>query len=95
MSLRTFGALAGSAVANGHAESQELGDEQMDQIRELLFGEARRQLESRLAAIEARLSALEARAETLARDRQDTLDGLAQGLAALGQHVKQLSSPRD
>jgi hypothetical protein len=78
---------------NGLAASHDLGDEQMDQIRDLLFGEVRRALEGRVAALEARLGALEARVEAVARDRSQSLEGLADGIAELGQHVRRLSNP--
>ena len=72
-------------------------DIQMDQIRDLLFGQFRTELAGRFAAIESRLTALErqlaaARAEDEAA-RKASLDALAKGVATLGDHIRLMAKP--
>jgi hypothetical protein len=69
------------------------GELQMEQIRDLLFGELRRQMEGRFAALEARVAALEAglasaRAEEEHR-RRAAFDSLAEGITALAGQIRQ------
>ena len=81
-------------------------DDQMQQIRELLFGEALRRNSSRADLIEARLKDLEAEiarrfdalstqlaalAADLATDRRTAFDELAHGVAELGERIRHLS----
>jgi len=97
MSLRSY--TDGFAdLTNGHsAPIRDSRDDQMDQIRDLLFGEYKRLSDERLAAIEARLSTLEARVSALAGEqvaqRRDTLDDLSRGIEELGAYVRRLSRP--
>jgi hypothetical protein len=94
-------------IKNG-ANSRDLSDVKMDQIRELLFGEVQRQSEQRITLLEAkvrdletslqhRLDAMQARIDALAAetrgDRRSTLDELARGISDLGERVKRI--PRD
>jgi 5-carboxymethyl-2-hydroxymuconate isomerase len=94
-------------IKNG-ASPRELPDVKMDQIRELLFGEAQRQGEQRLitlevrvreleAALHHRLDAMQARIDAFAAeskgDRRSTLDELARGVADLGDRIKRI--PRE
>jgi hypothetical protein len=70
-------------------------DAQMDQIRDLLFGEFKREIDHRMAAFEARIVDLErrlaaARSEDESK-RKAMLDDIARGVASLGEHVKQIS----
>jgi hypothetical protein len=70
-------------------------DVQMDQIRDLLFGEFKREIDHRMAAFETRIVDLERRlAAARSEDetkRKSMLDDIARGVAALGDHVKQIS----
>jgi hypothetical protein len=66
---------------------------QMDQIRELLFGEFKRHVEGRLAAMDARLTALEAGLAVARADeeqrRRAAFDRLAEGIADLAGQIRQ------
>jgi hypothetical protein len=81
-------------------------DDQMQQIRELLFGEALRRNSSRADLIEARIKDLEAEitrrfdalsaqldalATSLGADRRSAFDELAHGVAELGERIRHLS----
>ena len=76
---------------------RDLRDDQMDQIRDLLFGEYKRQMDSRFSAIEQRLSTLEARVQALASEtvaaRRDTLSDLSRGIDDLGAYIRGLGRP--
>jgi uncharacterized coiled-coil protein SlyX len=91
----------------GHV-SPDATDEKMQQIRELLFGDARRAYDARIALLEARIRELEmtlhrrldtiqARLETLANEttvnRRATFEELARGVQDLGDRIRQI--PRD
>jgi hypothetical protein len=75
------------------AAGREPTDLQMDQIRDLLFGEFRNGIESRLAAMEVRLAALEAGLAAVKTDedkaRRATFDALADGLGTLATQLRQ------
>ena len=88
------------------AAGRDLTDERMEQVRELLVGDAVRSMEARLAFLEARigdievgigrqLDALEARIEALAGaaegDRRTTFEALAHSVAELGEQIKRIS----
>ena len=82
------------AVAVPAPAARDATDVQMDQIRDLLFGEFKTVIEGRLAAMDARLTALEAgltaaRAEEEHR-RRAAFDNLAEGLTTLAQSMRQL-----
>lgn len=79
------------------------GDEKMNQVRELLFGEYQRQSEARMALMEARirelelgfsrrLDALEERVEQIAgkadAEQRAAFEELARGIADLGERVR-------
>ncbi len=96
---------SGSGHGSGHgapnvvslttAKAIDPADAQMDQIRDLLFGEFKREIDTRMATFDARLLDLErrlaaARAEDESR-RKAMLDDIARGVALLGDHVKQIS----
>jgi molybdenum-dependent DNA-binding transcriptional regulator ModE len=81
-------------------------DDQMQQIRELLVGDAVRRSSARTDLIEARLKDLEAEmmrrfdalsaqvealANDLAADRRSAFDELAHGVADLGERIRHLS----
>ena len=70
-------------------------DKQMDQVRELLFGEMRREFESRLAVIDTRIGALEARFDAMSSqidaDRRSAFDAMAKGVGELGEQFRRLS----
>jgi|LNFM01.1.fsa_nt_gb hypothetical protein len=89
-------------TAVGQATAQ---DEQMDQVRELLFGDYQRQSEARLALLEARirelelglqrrLDAIEQRVDQIAgkadADQRAAFDDLARGISELGERVRRL-----
>lgn len=84
--------------AGGGADS-----ETMEQVRELLFGEAQRRhvqqmaaLEERLDAMDARIAQLERRIDDLAREtsevQTETLDELNAGIAELGARLRKVRS---
>ena len=88
------------------AEQREPTDDQMQQIRELLVGDAVRRSSTRAEIIEARLKDLEAEmmrrfdalsaqvealANNLAADRRTAFDELAHGVADLGERIRHLS----
>lgn len=98
MSLRPYNGFAGSEIGNGLAAPvRDPRDDQMDQIRDLLFGEYKRVMDEKFAGIETRLSTLEARVHALAGEhvatRRDTLDDLSRGIEELGAYVRRLSRP--
>lgn len=79
------------------------GDEKMDQVRELLFGEYQRQSDARMALMEARirelelgfsrrLEAIEQRMEQIAgkadADQRAAFEELARGIADLSERVR-------
>lgn len=79
------------------------GDDKMDQVRELLFGDYQRQSEARMALMEARirelelgfsrrLDAIEQRVEQIAgktdADQRAAFEELARGIADLGERVR-------
>jgi len=91
---------------NGAAAGEPLEDK-MHQIRELLFGETKRENDARLAALEARvrefeqsmhrrLEALQASIDTLAREvgneRKRSLEQLASSIGELGDKVRRISA---
>ncbi|MGD9806367.1 MAG: hypothetical protein AB7E81_13850 [Hyphomicrobiaceae bacterium] len=82
-------------------------DDKMQQIRELLFGEFKRDSDARVALIEARvreleqqmhrrLEALQASIDTLSRDvtadRKRSLEQLAQNISELGDRVRRIGT---
>jgi hypothetical protein len=77
------------------AKAIDPADAQMDQIRDLLFGEFKREIDQRFAVFDARLVDLERRlAAARSEDegkRKAMLDDIARGVASLGDHVKQIS----
>ena len=99
--MRDFGSpttLSAGAEASDEAR--------MEQIRELLHGELKREHEVRIAALEARVRELEtgifnqidtlqARLETLSGDmmsiRREHLDELARGFVDMGERVRRLT----
>lgn len=89
-----------------NAAGRELTDEKMDQVRELLVGDAVRRLEARLVFLESRindievgvgrqLDALEARIEALAGsaegERRATFEALARSVGELSEQIKRIS----
>ena len=74
---------------------REIGDEPMERIRELLFGEMARNWDARLQMLETRLQTLEDKLDALKHesiaDRQGQLAALADGIDSLGQHVRRLT----
>jgi hypothetical protein len=93
---------AQNVVTLNTAKAIDPADAQMDQIRDLLFGEFKREIDQRLAGFDARLVDLErrlaaARTELASARTEDEgkrkamLDDIARGVATLGDHVKQIS----
>lgn len=87
-------------------QAPEPGDDKMEQVRELLYGELRRQHELRITELErrfksfeadvtSRLDALHARLEALraesSSDRRAALDDLARGMAELGHEIQRIA----
>lgn len=70
-------------------------DEQMEQVRDLLFGDLRRIWDARLQALETRLGTLESKLEALTYDldtnRRAELAQLAEGVDELGRHIRRLT----
>ena len=91
------------SVANSNVVSLSMAkvidpaDATMDQIRDLLFGEFKREVDGRIAAIEQRMADLERRLSAARTEdetkRRGMLDDIARGVAALGDHVKQIAKP--
>lgn len=95
----THGSSHGTAnvISLNTAKPLDPADAQMDQIRDLLFGELKREIDQRFVAIETRLVDLERRLSA-ARNEDETkrrmmLDDIARGMAVLGDHVKQIGKP--
>ena len=87
-------------------QGNQLSDDKMEQVRELLFGDYRRQSEARIATLEARIRELEgtqarklemiqARIEAiigqLSDDRRTSFDSLARHFLELGERVQKLA----
>ena len=100
---------AGAKGGTGNAvtASDATDEARMDQIRELLHGEMKREHDARIAALEARireletgifnqLDALHARLEQLSGEvmnvRREHLDELARGFADMGDRVRRLTA---
>ena len=79
----------------GFDQVRDLGDDSMERIRDLLFGEMRRQWDARLMTLETRLQTLEDKVDALRHearaDRQEHLSALAQGIDELGLHVRRIT----
>ena len=96
------------AASVGRVVMSEPGEEaRMEQIRELLHGDLKRQHDARIAALELRireletsifsqLDALQARLDALSGEmanvRREHLDELARGFDDMGQRVRRLTS---
>jgi hypothetical protein len=88
----------GSSTLGGlTSTSRDLRDDQMDQIRDLLFGDLKRQMDARFAAIETRLNTLEARVQAVSNEsvatRRETLDDLSRGIGELGDYIRRIARP--
>lgn len=85
------------------AAHRDATDYKMEQVRELLVGDAVRRVEARVAVLEARLSevelgisrqldALEARIDGLAQsvdgEQRDSFEALAQSISDLGEQIR-------
>ncbi len=107
MTVNTFGQqvpyLNGTSYAqsrdggreSGFEQGRDLGDDSMERIRDLLFGEMRREWDARLQTLETRLQMLEDKVDALRHesraDREEHLSALAQGIDELGLHVRRLT----
>jgi hypothetical protein len=104
MNVHSLGESNGSAGSLAGADTSD--EARMEQIREILHGELKREHEARIAALEARirdletgifnqLDALHARVEALSADmlnvRREQLDELARGFVDMGERVKRLT----
>jgi hypothetical protein len=91
-----------SELRNGHA-AQGFSDDRMEQVRELLFGEQRRQLEWQISTLESRLrdieisllrriEELEARFDAMvqhdAQARSAAFDELSRGIGELSTRIR-------
>ena len=78
-----------------NAANRDAGDDKMDQIRELVLGEYRRQTDMRLARIESRMDALAARLEAMSgeidTERRTAFDALSKGVLDLGEQIKRIT----
>lgn len=95
MNATRIGDLRLAASGLARANENDPTDQQMEQIRELLFGEMKRQADQHFAQIEARMDALEARVGAMAAEidaeRRTSFDSLARGVSELGEQIKRLS----
>ncbi len=95
---------SGAAATSGGREGafdvmrdmgREVGDDSLDRIRDLLFGDLRRSWEARLQTLETRLQMLEDKLDAVRHDHrtdsQEQLAALAQGIDDLGQYVRRLT----
>jgi hypothetical protein len=103
MTINQFG--QNSAYTNGSSYAQprdsgfdggrDTGDESMERIRDLLFGEMRRSWDARLQTLETRLQMLEDKVDALRHqartDREEHLSALTEGIDDLGQHLRRLT----
>ena len=104
MNVHSLGELNGAASGLAGADASD--EARMEQIRELLHGELKREHEARIAALEERireletgifhqLDALHARVEALSADmlnvRREQLDELARGFVDMGERVRRLT----
>jgi len=91
----SFEAARDSGRESSRVFGREIGDEPMERIRELLFGEMARNWDARLQTLETRLQTLEDKLDALKHesvaDRQGQLAALAEGIDSLGQHVRRLT----
>ena len=86
--------------------ARSLSDEKMDQVRDLLFGDFRRQSDMQLAAMDARLreleavlsrrlADLEARLEALSsrstEERRGAFEELSHNVSELGQRIREIA----
>ena len=105
MTINSFGNTGGYTNGVGVGLSREpqrdqglgFGDDQMDQVRELLFGEMRRTWDARLQTLETRLQMLEDKLDALRHETRSEQHGqlavLAEGVDQLGEHIRRLSRP--
>ncbi len=95
MNATRIGDLRLAAGGLARANENDPTDQQMEQIRELLFGEMKRQADLRFAQIEARMDAMEARIGAMAAEvdaeRRTSFDGLARGVSELGEQIRRLT----
>jgi predicted metal-dependent TIM-barrel fold hydrolase len=104
----TTGAQSVEAPAHAHANGSDPAGV-IDQVRELLFGEAKRSTEHGLGALEARIGALtatmeerfsevESRLAELARDTEraqaTAIDEIGSAISQLGATIRNMSGPR-
>jgi hypothetical protein len=79
----------------GYDNGRDVGDDSMERIRDLLFGEMRREWDARLQTLETRLQTLEGKVDALRHqartDREEHLNALSQGIDDLGQHLRRLT----
>jgi polyhydroxyalkanoate synthesis regulator phasin len=75
--------------------TRDSSDEQMDQVRDLLFGDLRRTWDARLQALETRLETLESKFEALTynvtTERRAEMSTLAEGVDELSRHIRRLT----
>ena len=89
----------GSPSLNGHLggfdDDRVRSDDQLDQVRDLLFGELRHRWDARLSALETRLETLESKFDALSHqltdERRQEMASLAEGVDELGRHIRRLT----
>ena len=94
-----------NALRNG-AASDEVADDKLEQIRDLLYGEFKRDHDTRLKSLEAqikeleagihrKLDAIQARVEAMAAehttDRRTSFDELSRSIFELGDRIRRIS----
>ncbi len=105
MNVHSVGEYSGAAGGLVGADASD--EARMEQIRELLHGELKREYEGRITVLEQRirdletgifnqLDALHARVEALSADmlnvRREQLDELARGFVDMGERVRRLTA---
>jgi hypothetical protein len=70
-------------------------EEGIDQVRDLLFGALRREIDQRLSALERRVDAMEqslkSYGEAQARDRKAAFEQLSRGVADLAEDIRRIN----
>lgn len=89
---------AGGAMTNGpqlSGDQTNRHDESIEQVRDLLFGVFRREIDARFAGLERRMETLEqqlkAAQDAALLERQAAFDQLSRGVGALADEIRRIS----
>lgn len=90
MSANFLNGVAQVATAGGRDD----GDEQMALVRDLLLGDFKQQVDSKLAQLESRVDAMQARIEAMAGEiegeRRTAIEQLSRGVSDLGEQIRRI-----